>query len=318
MIKGGIFILLAENIIDKKVLIVMPCFNEELYISMSIDSILNQSYPFLELHIFDNASIDSTISIICDFQSRDSRVYLHKSEINVGIINNFAKCYNFALNSDFEFFLLLQADDYFDTSYLKLLFDGLRDNPLSSVSYGNLVTIDKNEKPIRNYPHFSRYNLNNRYLRLMNYIIEPETLGKCNMFLGLVRINDFKKIYNHDILTHLAFDYVIAYRLVNLNPAVIVTNTTHYKRSGDLDVEDLFFINSTIKDYIFGHVKRIDFLYYLSRNYFISIDGFLDFFVITSLVISKWIISYSIFLITMPLIIVYRILKSCLAKTKTI
>ena len=44
--------------------IIMPSYNSEKYIKDSIESVLNQTYPFWELLIVDDCSTDKTVDII--------------------------------------------------------------------------------------------------------------------------------------------------------------------------------------------------------------------------------------------------------------
>ena len=48
----------------KKVSIITPCYNSENFIGRYLDSILNQTYPSLELILIDDGSTDSTVEII--------------------------------------------------------------------------------------------------------------------------------------------------------------------------------------------------------------------------------------------------------------
>ena len=62
--------------------IVMPSYNSEKYIKDSIESVLNQTYPFWELLIVDDCSTDSTVEIIKSF--KDNRIKLFQNEVNRG------------------------------------------------------------------------------------------------------------------------------------------------------------------------------------------------------------------------------------------
>ena len=44
--------------------VIMPTFNEESYLQEAISSVLDQTYPNIELIIVDNMSIDNTLEII--------------------------------------------------------------------------------------------------------------------------------------------------------------------------------------------------------------------------------------------------------------
>lgn len=62
--------------------IVMPSYNSERYIKGSIESVLNQTYPFWELLIVDDCSTDKTVDIVKSF--KDERIKLFQNEVNSG------------------------------------------------------------------------------------------------------------------------------------------------------------------------------------------------------------------------------------------
>lgn len=62
--------------------IVMPSYNSGKYIKDSIESVLNQTYPFWELLIVDDCSTDKTVDIIKSF--KDKRIKLFQNEVNSG------------------------------------------------------------------------------------------------------------------------------------------------------------------------------------------------------------------------------------------
>lgn len=62
--------------------IVMPSYNSEKYIKASIESVLNQTYPYWELLIVDDCSTDKTVEIIKSF--KDERIKLFQNKINSG------------------------------------------------------------------------------------------------------------------------------------------------------------------------------------------------------------------------------------------
>lgn len=62
--------------------IIMPSYNSEKYIRDSIESVLNQTYPYWELLIVDDCSTDKTVDIIKSF--KDERIKLFQNKINGG------------------------------------------------------------------------------------------------------------------------------------------------------------------------------------------------------------------------------------------
>ncbi len=62
--------------------IIMPAYNAEKYIAGAITSVLQQTYPYFELIIVDDASQDRTVEIVCSFN--DERIKLIRHETNQG------------------------------------------------------------------------------------------------------------------------------------------------------------------------------------------------------------------------------------------
>ena len=61
-----------------KVSVLMNCYNSELYIRESVQSLIDQTYKDWELIVWDDASIDSTINIIQSFN--DNRIKIYKND----------------------------------------------------------------------------------------------------------------------------------------------------------------------------------------------------------------------------------------------
>ncbi|MGI6243582.1 MAG: glycosyltransferase family 2 protein [Prevotella sp.] len=65
--------------------VIMPTYNTGKVLSDSIDSILNQSYPYFELLITDDGSTDPyTIDLLKQYETKDSRIKVNYLSYNVG------------------------------------------------------------------------------------------------------------------------------------------------------------------------------------------------------------------------------------------
>ena len=64
--------------------IVTPAHNSSAFISETVESILNQDYPFFELLIVDDCSSDDTWQIISGFSRRDKRIKCFKYDYSIG------------------------------------------------------------------------------------------------------------------------------------------------------------------------------------------------------------------------------------------
>ena len=86
--------------------ICIPVFNCDRFISIAIESILNQSYENIELIIVDNCSTDNTFDEILKF--KDDKIKVFRNEKNFGIEYNWNKAILYATG---EFVKLMPADD---------------------------------------------------------------------------------------------------------------------------------------------------------------------------------------------------------------
>uniref|UniRef100_UPI00224028A9 glycosyltransferase family 2 protein n=1 Tax=Aeromonas media TaxID=651 RepID=UPI00224028A9 len=65
--------------------IIMPCYNAESYISSSISSVINQTYPHWRLYIIDDGSTDHSYDIIYSLMSSEPRIKYIKLPHNSGV-----------------------------------------------------------------------------------------------------------------------------------------------------------------------------------------------------------------------------------------
>ena len=86
--------------------VIMPVFNGEKYLKEAIDSILNQTYSFIELIIINDGSSDGSEEIIKTYS--DSRIVYLKNVQNIGLIETL----NIGLrHAKGKYFARMDADD---------------------------------------------------------------------------------------------------------------------------------------------------------------------------------------------------------------
>ena len=95
--------------------IIVPAYNAEKFIDKCIRSVLNQSYPNLELILVDDGSTDETGKICEEYASKDTRVrVIHKKNSGVSAARNMG------LSSAIgEYVVFLDSDDWLDEDILK-------------------------------------------------------------------------------------------------------------------------------------------------------------------------------------------------------
>jgi glycosyltransferase involved in cell wall biosynthesis len=125
--------------------IVLPVYNGERYLRLAIDSILDQEYENLELIIVDDASTDSTPSIVREYKDKDKRI--------VSIINSSNLKLPGSLNIGFEkakgaWHTWTSDDNILHSNYLsELLKRAIEEN--SDFLYSDYEVIDENGQFLR-------------------------------------------------------------------------------------------------------------------------------------------------------------------------
>lgn len=99
--------------------IVVPMYNAERYINKCITSILNQTCSDFELIIVDDGSIDSSLSIVKDYATKDSRIIIvHKENGGVSSARNEG-----IRHARGEYICFIDSDDYINVDYLEKSLD---------------------------------------------------------------------------------------------------------------------------------------------------------------------------------------------------
>lgn len=177
--------------------IIMPSYNTEKYICDSINSILEQTYPYWELIIVDDCSTDNTVKVISDFL-QDTRIRFFANGKNSGA----AISRNYALReAKGKWIAFLDSDDTWNPKKLEKQIDFMECNnyKFTCTDYKiqlngkwlpyvytspNIVT----ERRMKNYCYFSTITV--MYDREYIGLIQIENVRKNNdyaMWLKIIR-----------------------------------------------------------------------------------------------------------------------------------
>ena len=91
-----------------KVTILMPVYNSERYLSVSVQSILNQTWSDFEFIIVDDCSTDNTAHILNAFANQDRRIHLLRNSTNLGVTRSLNIGFDQAQG---EYIARMDADD---------------------------------------------------------------------------------------------------------------------------------------------------------------------------------------------------------------
>lgn len=92
-------------------------FNSEVFISETINSVINQTYKNWELLLIDDGSTDNTLEIVQPFLKAHSNIKLHKNEINSGAAVSRNKGIDEAQG---DYIAFLDADDLWKSNKLEV------------------------------------------------------------------------------------------------------------------------------------------------------------------------------------------------------
>lgn len=135
-----------------KVSIITASFNSKLTIEQTIQSVLNQSYPFIEYIIIDGGSTDGTIDIIKKYSKEfinKGFTYKYISEPDKGIYNAFNKGISLSTG---DLIGIINSDDWYESNAVSLIVNNYS-NDIGI--YHGLLKVYNNDNLIKIFMTFS-------------------------------------------------------------------------------------------------------------------------------------------------------------------
>ncbi len=106
--------------------VLTTCYNREAYLAEAIESVLAQSFQNFEYLIVDDCSKDRSCEIALDYARRDSRVRLHRNDVNLGDYPNRNKAASLARGKYLKY---VDADDFIYPTGLQVLVEMMEAHP---------------------------------------------------------------------------------------------------------------------------------------------------------------------------------------------
>ena len=133
--------------------VVMPNYNNEVFISETIESILTQTYSNFEFIILDDCSTDNSWEIIQKYAKKDKRIKAYKNKENLQIVETRNKLFTLLSNQS-KYIAIIDSDDIAMSNRFELQFNFLEKYEDFGLVGGNLIIIDEKSKHIgkRKYP----------------------------------------------------------------------------------------------------------------------------------------------------------------------
>lgn len=198
--------------------VIIPVYNVEKYLSVCIDSILNQTFNNLEIILIDDGSTDGS-GRICDlYQLKDTR-------INTFHIKNHGQSFarNFGINiAKGDYLGFVDSDDWISPHMYECLYDNLIKNE-SEISVCNFYKEDYENS-------FSVYTANAK-----NKIFTRQEAMKEIIDNRILTFSPCNKLYKRNLFQNIKFhndrifeDMDISYKLINNSNKIVYTSDPLY------------------------------------------------------------------------------------------
>jgi glycosyltransferase involved in cell wall biosynthesis len=132
------------------VTVICLCYNHSKYVIESLNSVINQTYPKIEIIIADDASTDNSKEVIADWLLKYPEIPFISNKINLGNTKTFNKALQHAKG---KYIIDLAADDILLPECVEKQIDTFLNSKLENIGivYGNAELISENNSHIRYY-----------------------------------------------------------------------------------------------------------------------------------------------------------------------
>ena len=186
-----------------KISVVVPSYNQAAYLQQTLDSILLQGYPELELIVLDGGSTDGSVEILKRYDDRLTRWVSQPDRGQTDAINRgFALCTG-------EIVAWLNSDDLYFAGSLESAARALLEHTQAGMVYGDGVMVDSRGTVLD--PHHYRQ-LSVLDLLCFNVILQPTVFMRRQ---ALEAVGPLDEVYNlimdHDLWVRLAARFPIVH-----------------------------------------------------------------------------------------------------------
>jgi len=129
------------SVINEMVSVIIPNYNNQIFLKKTISKILDNTYKNIEIIIIDDKSTDNSINIIKSFENEKIKIFENKENSGTYYSRNKG-----ILLSKGGYILIIDGDDYIDHTYIENMVNGLKNSGDNIWGYGK---------------HFERLHLNN-------------------------------------------------------------------------------------------------------------------------------------------------------------
>lgn len=245
---------------NKKISIIIPIYNAELYIRRCLESLINQTYKNIEVVCVNDGSIDNSLKILEEYTNKDGRIVIINQK-NKGV----SSARNIGIKkSSGDIITFIDVDDWIEYDYIELVMKFYNENNCDMLKTNYMISDGNNKNFVYSYSEHSKKISNDEMLKILS----------CDQFFNCVwgTFYDAKTLKNDEIVFDeniiFAEDLLfqsICYRnfkniywlncpkynyFVNLNGACRSNNTKHLIKK----CQDAYYVYSYI--YSLGNYKK--------------------------------------------------------------
>lgn len=155
---------------DELVSVVMSTYNGSLYVAEQIESIINQTYPNLEIILADDASTDNTFDILKAYAEKDKRIIAYQRKENVRYNINFSEACS---KSTGAYIAISDQDDVWELDKIEKQLKKINEDPDNILVHCISARFEERSQPhlrsIKKMNFFRGNDIKNFYLA--NYVL---------------------------------------------------------------------------------------------------------------------------------------------------
>lgn len=225
-----------------KVSIVIPVYNAGLHLRECLDSVCSQTLSDIEIICVDDGSSDNSLSILKEYEERDSRfIILHQKNKHAGAARNAG-----AQVATGETIAFLDADDWVEAECYEKLYNKLVENDAEVsacfhvwfnenneiVSYNGKVPWDDKTCGIVNIKDYSKYLMYRRFVA-WDKLYKMDFYRKNNLHFSELLCSNDRSFYIQMILSakriYVFDEYLVHYRTSNPNSISFNSTIDNFK-----------------------------------------------------------------------------------------
>lgn len=208
-----------------RVSVLIPLYNRASYIQDTINSVLEQDYPDIELIVIDDGSTDGGDRLVQAYADRgELQLLRHPGNVNKGQ----AAALNLGLAvATGEFIAILDSDDLYVPGKISKQVDFLRQHPDIGLVYGNGKGIDAQGRVLYDINYDNRIEVSDPNALLLDcyFLLPQNSLVRASVYAQAGQFDEsLRSGQDHDMLIRLAEHTRIAHQSID---------SFRYRRHGD-------------------------------------------------------------------------------------